>query len=310
MFQSAGERLNAIISFVLMRVKRSLGCRNQKVSAFELIAVEFGMTTMLILGGSLIFCEQEKWTYFESIYYSFVTFWTIGNYRKKNKKKFSFTLFFFIQLGFGDFVPLANVQRTGQSLYSRWAYFIFTVSFILFGLAIMASTLNLLVLRLAQFHSQSGTSGISALIGRKEEELIAEAIAHHRASIHMLQRNRICSNTNLDCQQKTLQTYTFARQPSLYSLTSTSSSSSDSKDRHCCSNWICFKSQKRKKRYWRLRRSPQNIKHLLYVDQFMNKNHQFTIPKRVHLPLQNCHSDQIQEHLSNHLALRQHRISI
>ncbi|CAF4335881.1 unnamed protein product, partial [Adineta steineri] len=136
MFQSAGERLNAIISFVLSRIKRLLGFRYHKVSGFELIAVEFGMTTMLVLGGSFVFCKQEKWSYFESIYYSFVTFWTIG---------------------FGDFVPLANMQRTGQSLYSRWGYFIFTVSFILFGLAIMASSLNLLVLRLAQFHSESDT---------------------------------------------------------------------------------------------------------------------------------------------------------
>jgi hypothetical protein len=78
MFQSAGERLNAIISFVLSRLKRSLGFRRHKVSGFELIAVEFGMTTVLILGGSFVFSEQEKWTYFEAIYYSFVTFWTIG----------------------------------------------------------------------------------------------------------------------------------------------------------------------------------------------------------------------------------------
>ena len=78
MFQSVGERLNAIISFVLSRLKRFLGFRRHKVSGFELIAVEFGMTTMLILCGSFIFSKQEKWTYFESIYYSFVTFWTIG----------------------------------------------------------------------------------------------------------------------------------------------------------------------------------------------------------------------------------------
>jgi len=78
MFQSVGERLNAIISFILSRLKRLLGFRRQKVSGFELIAVEFGMTTMLVLVGSLIFSRQEKWTYFESIYYSLVTFWTIG----------------------------------------------------------------------------------------------------------------------------------------------------------------------------------------------------------------------------------------
>lgn len=78
MFQSVGERLNAIISFVLSRLKRLYGLRHQKVSGFELIAIEFGMTTMLVLGGSLVFSKQEKWSYIESIYYSLVTFWTIG----------------------------------------------------------------------------------------------------------------------------------------------------------------------------------------------------------------------------------------
>jgi len=78
MFQSVGERLNAIISFILSRLKRLLGCRRQKVSGFELIGVELCMTTMLVLVGSLVFSKQEKWTYFESIYYSLVTFWTIG----------------------------------------------------------------------------------------------------------------------------------------------------------------------------------------------------------------------------------------
>ena len=157
MFQSAGERLNAIISFILSRLKRIFGFRRHKVSSVELIAVEFGMTMLLILGGSFVFSEQEKWTYFEAIYYSSVTFWTIG-IRDIDRP---FRLFL-SRSGFGDLVPLANLQRNGQSLYSRWGYFIFTVSFILFGLAIMASSLNLLVLRLAQFHSENGTGGISA----------------------------------------------------------------------------------------------------------------------------------------------------
>jgi hypothetical protein len=59
-------------------LKRLFGFRRHKVSSLELIAVEFGMTAMLVLGGSFVFSKQEKWSYFESIYYSFVTFWTIG----------------------------------------------------------------------------------------------------------------------------------------------------------------------------------------------------------------------------------------
>ncbi|CAF0824817.1 unnamed protein product [Adineta ricciae] len=261
MFQSVGERLNAIISFILSRIKHLLRLRRHKVSSFELIAVEFGMTTMLILGGSFIFCKQEKWTYFESIYYSFVTFWTIG---------------------FGDFVPLANMQRTGQSLYSRWGYFIFTVSFILFGLAIMASSLNLLVLRLAQFHSENGTAGISALLGRNEEDLIAAAIAHHRASIHIQQRNRIYSNNSIKQLEKSSpEAYKFMRTYSWNSATSSASSSVSystskmkiqctrtSNYRMVCSGLSLFHNQKRRRRYYHLRRPPQNIKHLLYLDHF------------------------------------------
>ncbi|CAF1321721.1 unnamed protein product [Adineta steineri] len=291
MFQSAGERLNAIISFVLSRIKRLLGFRHHKVSGFELIAVEFGMTTMLVLGGSFVFCKQEKWSYFESIYYSFVTFWTIG---------------------FGDFVPLANMQRTGQSLYSRWGYFIFTVSFILFGLAIMASSLNLLVLRLAQFHSESDTGGMSALLSRNEEDLIAAAIAHHRASFHMQQRNRICSNSNsLSPIQKQAQTFNFMRTYSWNSASSSSSSSSsyskcycikNSKERTCCSSFSLFNTQKRKRRHWHLRRSPQNIKHLLRFDHRL-ENHELTSickPQNPHLI----------NHISDRNLQKRHRISI
>lgn len=85
MFQSVGERLNAFISFFLSRLKRIYGFRHQKVSGFELIVFEFGMTTMLVLGGSYVFSKKEKWSYLDSIYYSLVTFWTIG---KQNKNLF------------------------------------------------------------------------------------------------------------------------------------------------------------------------------------------------------------------------------
>jgi hypothetical protein len=213
-----------------------------------------------------------------------------------------------VLLGFGDFVPLANVQRTGQSLYSRWAYFIFTISYILFGLAIMASSLNLLVLRLAQFHSESETSGVSALLGRNEEELIAAAIAHHRASIHMQQRNRICLNSNhLNQQQTPSQSYTLMRTYSWNSASSSSSSSSNPKERNCCSGLLLSNSQKRKRRHWRLRRSPQNIKHLIYFDHLL-ENHKLTLLRKSPIPPHHNH------HLTNYMSeiniSKQQRISI
>ena len=222
-------------------------------------------------------------------------------------------------LGFGDFVPLANVQRSGRSLYSRWGYFIFTISFILFGLAIMASSLNLLVLRLAQFHSENGTGGISALLGRNEEDLIAAAIAHHRASIHIQQHNRICSNsTSLSPEQKLTQSYVPIRTYSWCSASSSSTSPSNSKfdvtrnshERTCCAAFSLSGSQKRRRRHWHLRRSPQNIKHLLYFDHLL-ENHKLTSLRKSAMP---SHYHQ-ENHHGNHQAgmmnsSRQQRISI
>lgn len=215
---------------------------------------------------------------------------------------------FLFSLGFGDFVPLANVQRTGESLYSRWAYFIFTVSFILFGLAIMASSLNLLVLRLAQFHSENGAGGLSSFLGRNEEDLIAEAIAHHRASIHMQQHNRICLNNNVNQQQKPTQSYSLMRTYSWYSASSSSSSSSSSKERTCCSSFLFFNNHKRKRRHWHLRRSPQNIKHLIYFDHLL-ENHSLTLLRKPPMSLPHHH-----HHLTNHTSQvnlsKQQRVSI
>lgn len=204
-------------------------------------------------------------------------------------------------IGFGDLVPLANLQRSGQSIYSRWGYFIFTISFILFGLAIMASSLNLLVLRLAQFHSENGLGGISALLGRNEEDLIAAAIAEHRASLNMQQRARICSNTNSLIQQqkaltplvsmKTVSWLSFSSQSSLNSQTSLTS------NRTCCRS--IFSCRKYKRRHYQLRRSPQNIKHLLYFNQFID-NHKLTFVRKPILP----------NHISETIISKQQRISI
>jgi hypothetical protein len=217
-----------------------------------------------------------------------------------------------LSLGFGDFVPLASIQRTGQSLYSHWGYFIFTISFILFGLAIMASSLNLLVLRLAQFHSENRAGGMAALLGRNEEDLIAAAVAQHRASIFIQRHNRLCSNSNsINPSEKTAQSYRFMRAYSWNSASSSSCSSSsnsrfhvtdNSKERSFCSRFSLFSNQKRKRHYWHLRRSPQNIKHLLYFDNIL-QNHELTLLRK---PLSS--------HLTNHLSAmnlqKKQRISI
>ncbi len=175
----------------------------------------------------------------------------------------------------------------------------------------MASSLNLLVLRLAQFHSENGTAGISALLGRNEEDLIAAAIAHHRASIHIQQQNRICSTSNNGGQQhKPSQSYTLMRTYSSYSASSSSSSSSSSntKERNCCSRFFSYNNQRRKRRHWHSRRSPQNIKHLLYFNQLL-EDHRLNLLRKSQIS-----SSDHQDHLTNHVSgmnfQKQERISI
>ncbi len=230
------------------------------------------------------------------------------NYYKKQN------YFSIYSIGFGDLVPLASLQRSGQSLYSRWGYFIFTISFILFGLAIMASSLNLLVLRLAQFHSENGIGGISALLGRNEEDLIAAAIAEHRASLNIQRRSRIYSNTTSLIQQQQQQKplSSFLSMKSLSSSSSTSSNSkldftNQSHERTCSSRFSLFCCKNRKRRHWHLRRSPQNIKHLLYFNQLV-ENHKLAFMRKSLIP--NQYHPSTTNHLSPINCQKQQRISI
>lgn len=80
-------------------------------------------------GGAAAFSKYEGWTYFDSIYYCFVTLTTIG---------------------FGDMVAL----QQDNALTDKPEYVAFVLVFILFGLAIVAACLNLLVLRLVTLNTE------------------------------------------------------------------------------------------------------------------------------------------------------------
>ena len=82
-----------------------------------------------ISGGAAAFSKYEGWTYFDSIYYCFVTLTTIG---------------------FGDMVAL----QQDNALTDKPEYVAFVLIFILFGLAIVAACLNLLVLRLVTLNTE------------------------------------------------------------------------------------------------------------------------------------------------------------
>jgi hypothetical protein len=154
----------------------------------------------------------------------------------------------------------------------------------------MASSLNLLVLRLAQFHSENGIGGISALLGRNEEELIAAAIAEHRASIHVNQHQRIYPNNYNLIEQRRVLAKLKNYSPWSSPLSSTSSLSYESKfylgkptqERTCSMMMMMMTTTCRKRsrrRQWHIRRSPQNIKHLLDFQHFFD-NHKYRFERK------------------------------
>ena len=83
----------------------------------------------IVAGGAAAFSKYEGWSYFDSIYYCFVTLTTIG---------------------FGDMVAL----QQDNALTDKPEYVAFVLIFILFGLSSVAACLNLLILRLITLNTE------------------------------------------------------------------------------------------------------------------------------------------------------------
>ncbi|KPU79304.1 uncharacterized protein Dana_GF17367, isoform B [Drosophila ananassae] len=129
MFQSIGERVNRLSSYVIKAVRTSLRCKRTVASEVDLICVVTTLSSLTIAGGAAAFSRFEGWSYFDSVYYCFITLTTIG---------------------FGDMVAL---QRD-NALNRKPEYVMFALIFILFGLAIVAASLNLLVLRFVTMNTE------------------------------------------------------------------------------------------------------------------------------------------------------------
>ncbi|KAH8417721.1 hypothetical protein KR222_004816 [Zaprionus bogoriensis] len=129
MFQSIGERVNRLSSYVIKAVRTSLRCKRTVASEVDLICVVTTLSSLTIAGGAAAFSRFEGWSYFDSVYYCFITLTTIG---------------------FGDMVAL----QKDNALNRKPEYVMFALIFILFGLAIVAASLNLLVLRFVTMNTE------------------------------------------------------------------------------------------------------------------------------------------------------------
>lgn len=90
------------------------------VLRFRLIMISMNMSTLVVALGAWAFSRYEGWSYLDSVYYCVITLTTVG---------------------FGDFVALQNPQQR------QLDYVAFSIFFILVGLAVVSSAMNLLILR-------------------------------------------------------------------------------------------------------------------------------------------------------------------
>lgn len=144
------------VSTRLKRVRLSERGRSQRrtlcnfqASEINLICVVTTLSCLTIAGGAAAFSRYEGWSYFDSIYYCFITLTTIG---------------------FGDMVAL----QKDNALNNKPEYVMFALIFILFGLAIVAASLNLLVLRFVTMNTED----------ERRDEAEALQVRKHRASFH------------------------------------------------------------------------------------------------------------------------------
>jgi len=115
--------------YILRHCKKCMGLKSTEVSQTNLIFICMNMSSLVVAGGAWVFSEFEGWSYLDSFYYCVITLTTIG---------------------FGDYVVL---QRN-EPLQKRPEYFIFSLLFILFGLAILSAAMNLLVLRFLTMNTE------------------------------------------------------------------------------------------------------------------------------------------------------------
>ncbi|CAF3868405.1 unnamed protein product [Rotaria magnacalcarata] len=216
MFQSVGERLNNFASWCIKSIKKCIKLRHYESTQTELVIVGTVLAVGVVTGGAAMFHNYESWGYFNCVYYCFITLTTIG---------------------FGDFVAL----QTNEALNTNAFYVVLSMTFILFGLTVVASSMNLLVLRFLTMNTEDE---------RREE--IQSAVA----------RNSLRFDSDIISPNGALLPSLIADQ---YDYLSTELTPSESEPCHCCS---CFRLRKRERKKFTVRRMPGKIAHLVPMQRF------------------------------------------
>lgn len=129
MFQSVGERLNILMGFGIKKIKRCLKFKKAEVSHTELVMIGALTTGFITITGSLAFSKFENWSFLDAYYFVSITLTTIG---------------------FGDLVVL----QKNNHLQNSPQYVFFSIMYILGALVVVASVMNLLVLRLLTLNTE------------------------------------------------------------------------------------------------------------------------------------------------------------
>uniref|UniRef100_A0A914NRW8 Potassium channel domain-containing protein n=1 Tax=Meloidogyne incognita TaxID=6306 RepID=A0A914NRW8_MELIC len=133
-----GERINHIIKTMLVQIQKCL-FKNKKwlskwqIKSRHLLFVSFSIGCITIAVATGVFHKQESWSIFDSAYYCMISLSTIG---------------------FGDFVP----AQTNERLMKEPGYVLFTLIFLLFGLAIFSACINLLILEFMAYNADIVTA--------------------------------------------------------------------------------------------------------------------------------------------------------
>lgn len=129
MFNSIGERLNRFSSLIIDRIRRAVRASQEETTEVDLILVVMFLSVIIWTTGATVFSYYEKWDFFDSFYYCFATLTTIG---------------------FGDLVAL----QQDNALQTHPEYVTFALFFIVFGLAVIAAVLNLMLLKFMTMNTE------------------------------------------------------------------------------------------------------------------------------------------------------------